>query len=76
MFDLIPIVEEPLDYSFLLLTHMVCADQQIPTKELKYLHKLDQKIEVGQNTKEEKEKILAQDEHLIGSMSPFQRECR
>lgn len=57
MSDLISIVEEPLNYSFLLLTHMVCADQQLHTKELNYLQKLEQQTEVGQNTKEEKEKI-------------------
>jgi len=56
---------EQLDYAFLLVTHMVCADQQIHNKELKYLHTLEQQRRVGQRTKEEKEKILAQDEHLI-----------
>jgi chaperone protein DnaK len=48
-----------------LLTHMVCADQQIHTKELRYLHKLEQQIGIDQSTREEKEKILAQDEYLI-----------
>jgi len=57
--------DEPLDYSFLLVTHMVCADRQIHSKELKYLHKLERQAKVGQRTREEKEKILAQDEHLI-----------
>jgi GTP-binding protein EngB required for normal cell division len=44
---------------------MVCADQQIHTKELRYLHKLEQQIGIDQSTREEKEKILAQDEYLI-----------
>lgn len=58
-------IDEQIDYSFLLLTHMVCADRQIHSKELKYLHKIEQQAAVGQNTKEEKEKILSQDENLI-----------
>ena len=57
--------DENLDYSFLLVTHMVCADRQIHNKELKYLHALEEKTRVGQRTKEEKEKILSQDENLI-----------
>ncbi|WP_341994060.1 hypothetical protein [Chlorogloeopsis sp. ULAP02] len=44
---------------------MACADRQIHSKELKYLHKIEQQKGVEQNTKEEKEKILSQDEHLI-----------
>lgn len=56
---------EQLDYPFLLVTHIACADQQIHNKELKYLHALEQQRRVGQSTKEEKERILAQDEHLI-----------
>ncbi len=65
MSDSTTTADEPLDYSFLLVTHMVCADQQIHNEELKYLQELEQQIGVGQRTKQEKEKILAQDEHLI-----------
>ncbi len=57
--------DETIDYSFLLVTHMVCADQQIHNKELKYLYALDSKTKLGRRTKEEKEKILIQDENLI-----------
>ncbi|OKH37257.1 hypothetical protein NIES2119_13450 [[Phormidium ambiguum] IAM M-71] len=60
-----PETSEQLDYPFLLVTHIACADQQIHNKELKYLHALEQQRRVGQSTKEEKERILAQDEHLI-----------
>ena len=65
MSDSTTIASEQLDYPFLLVTHMVCADQQIHNKELRYLHTLEQQMGVGQRTKEEKEKILAQDEHRI-----------
>ena len=57
--------DENLDYSFLLVTHMVCADLQIHNKELKYLHALEEKTRIEQRTKEEKEKIFIQDENLI-----------
>jgi uncharacterized tellurite resistance protein B-like protein len=57
--------DEQIDYSFLLITHMVCADQQIHNKELKYLHKLEEQTNVGKRTKEEKEKIFIQDKNLI-----------
>ncbi|MHC5673518.1 GTPase [Nostoc sp.] len=57
--------DETLDYSFLLVTHMVCADQQIHNKELKYLYALNSTTKLGRRTKEEKEKILIQDENLI-----------
>lgn len=56
--------DEQLDYSFLLVTHMVCADQQIHSEEAKALHELAQQTRVGQRTIEEMEKILAQDEQL------------
>lgn len=57
--------DELIDYSLLLITHIVCADQQIHNKELKYLHRLEEKIGVGERTKEEQQKILSQDENLI-----------
>lgn len=59
------IADQQLDYSFLLVTHMVCADQQIHSKEAKALHELAKQTRVGQGTIEEMEKILAQDEHLL-----------
>ncbi len=58
-------INEELNYQFLLLTHLVCADQQIHSEELKALHGLADQIKVRQSTIEEMEKILAQDEtHL------------
>lgn len=54
-----------LDYRFLLLTHIVCADQQIHSEESKALHELATNAKVGQTTLEEMEKILAQDEHHL-----------
>lgn len=57
--------EEKIDDLFLMTVHMVCADRQIHNKELKYLFRLEEKIGVWQLTKQEKEKILAQDENLI-----------
>ena len=56
---------EPLDYRFLLLTHMVCADRQIHSEEAKALHELAQHTKMGQRSIEEMEKILAQDEQLL-----------
>ena len=34
------VASEQLDYGFLLLTHIVCADQQIHSEESKYLREL------------------------------------
>lgn len=60
------IASEQLNYPFLLLTHMVCADQQIHSEESKALHELAKQSKMGQRTIEEMEKILDQDEHLLG----------
>ncbi len=60
------IASEQLNYPFLLLTHMVCADQQIHSEESKALHELASQSRMGQRTIEEMEKILAQDEDLLG----------
>ena len=57
--------EEIINYQFLLLTYMVCADGQIHSEEIKALHELAQKAEVGKPTLEEMEKILSQDEDLV-----------
>jgi hypothetical protein len=65
MTDLTSNTDKNLDYCFLLVTHMVCADQQIHNKELKYLNVLEEKTKIGQRTKEEKEKIFTQDENLM-----------
>ncbi|NET27307.1 TerB family tellurite resistance protein [Okeania sp. SIO1I7] len=56
---------ESLNYSFLLLVHMVCADRQIHSKELKYLAVLEQQWEIKQDTVEEKDKIITKNENCL-----------
>lgn len=60
-----PVASEQLDYGFLLLTHIVCADQQIHSEESKYLKELGKCANISQKTKDEMEKILAQDTHHL-----------
>lgn len=57
--------EHPIDYPFLLMTHMVCADQQIHCEEFKALREFATQAQVGKNTLEAMEKILAQDDELL-----------
>lgn len=59
------LTSEQLNYQFLLLTHMVCADEQIHSEEAKALRDLAQNAKMGKRTIEEMEKILSQDENLI-----------
>ncbi|MEG4841487.1 GTPase [Microcoleus sp. B9-D4] len=56
---------EHLDYPFLLVTHMVCADQQIHSEESKALRGLATQISASQRTLAEMEKILAQEENQL-----------
>lgn len=65
MSDSTTIASEQLDYPFLLVTHMVCADQQIHSEESKALRSLADQARIGQRTLDEMEKILAQDEHHL-----------
>ena len=65
MSDLISKTTEHLDYPFLLVTHMVCADQQIHSEESKALRELATQIGASQRTLAEMEKILAQDENQL-----------
>ncbi|MEG5026184.1 50S ribosome-binding GTPase [Microcoleus sp. AT8-B1] len=65
MSDIISITTEHLDYPFLLVTHMVCADQQIHSEESKALRELAMQISASQRTLAEMEKILAQDENHL-----------
>ncbi|MEQ9485801.1 GTPase [Coleofasciculus sp. F4-SAH-05] len=60
-----PMASASLDYSFLLLTHLVCADRQIHREESKLLHELADQTQVGQQTIQEMEKILAQEKTLF-----------
>lgn len=74
-----PGASEQLDYGFLLLIHIVCADQQIHSEESKYLIELGDLTNISQQTKDEMEKILNRDErhltidHLAKQISRRQR---
>ena len=57
------IASEQLNYGFLLLVHLVCADKQIHSEEIKYLNELGDRANISQQTKDEMGKILAQDSH-------------
>jgi putative ribosome biogenesis GTPase RsgA/uncharacterized tellurite resistance protein B-like protein len=65
MSDITSRTTEHLDYPFLLVTHMVCADQQIHSEESKALRELATQISASQRTLGEMEKILAQDENQM-----------
>ncbi|TVQ17311.1 MAG: GTPase [Leptolyngbya sp. DLM2.Bin15] len=52
---------ENLNYSFLLLVHIICADQQIHSQESRALRDLAQQTHVNELTLQEMEKILGQD---------------
>lgn len=54
-----------LDYGFLLLTHLICADQQIHHREARSLRDLATQAQVNQATLQEMEKILGQDDFHI-----------
>ena len=59
------IASEQSNYGFLLLVHLVCADKQIHSEEIKYLNELSDRASISQQTKAEMDKILAQDsQHL------------
>ncbi|MGL5074512.1 MAG: TerB family tellurite resistance protein, partial [Waterburya sp.] len=59
------ITNEQLDYGFLLLTHLICADKQIHSEEFKYLRELEKRANISQQTKDEMNKILAQEDHHL-----------
>lgn len=54
-----------LDYGFLLLAHIICADGQIHNQELKALKDLGKQAKIDESTFDEVEKILGQDETQI-----------
>lgn len=60
-----PTASQQINYPFLLLTHIVCADQQIHSEESKSLRELADIARVGQQTQDEMEKILAQDDDYL-----------
>jgi len=65
MLDSVVVEDKSLDYPFLLISHMVCADQQIHSEEAKGLRALAHQAGISQRTLEEMEKILAQDEQRL-----------
>ncbi len=54
-----------LDYSFLLLTHLICADQQIHCQESRALRDLADQAAINEATLLEVDKILGQEDTLI-----------
>lgn len=50
-----------LNYGFLLLTHVVCSDQQIHNQEARALRELAEQASINEATLHEMEKILGQD---------------
>ncbi len=62
-----------IDYCFLLLTHIVCADRQIHSEESKALRELSSQAMIGQSTLAEMEKILAQDENYLSLLEVAHR---
>lgn len=54
-----------LDYGFLLLTHAICADQQIHSRESQALRALADQVNINEATLQEMEKILGQDDSQI-----------
>ncbi len=56
---------QQLNYGFLLLTHIICADKQIRFEELRCFRKLCERARISQATKNEINKILAQDEEHL-----------
>ncbi len=59
------LTSEQINYQFLLLTHIMCADEQIHSEEAKALRELAQNTNMGTYTIEEMEKILSQDENFV-----------
>ncbi|MBD1998127.1 50S ribosome-binding GTPase [Leptolyngbya sp. FACHB-541] len=62
-----------LDYAFLLLTHVICADQQIHSHESRALRSLADQAKVNQATLQEMEKILEQDDTQISFEAVVQK---
>lgn len=57
-----PQSREILDHGFLLLVHMICADQQIHSQESRALGDLVKQTHINEVTLQEMEKILGQDD--------------
>ena len=59
------VTKESLNYDFLLLAHIICADGQIHNQELRALRDLANQARIHESTLHEVEKILGQDEAQI-----------
>lgn len=59
------ISDEGLNYGLLLLVHLICVDKQIHSEEIKYLNELSDRANISQQTKDETDKIFAQDPNHI-----------
>ena len=65
MIQISHIASEQINYGFLLLVHLICADKQIYSEEVKYLNELSDFANISPQNKYEMYKILAQDsQHL------------
>ena len=73
------VVQDQLDYGFLLLTHVICSYKKIDSEELKYLKELGDRTHISQQTKDEIDKIFTQDRqhitinHIANSVSLEER---
>jgi uncharacterized tellurite resistance protein B-like protein len=65
MRDLAPAHPDEPNYPFLLLTYLICADEQIHIEELRNLRVLAAKLEIDDRALEEMEKILSQAENQL-----------
>lgn len=52
------VASEQLNYGFLLLSHIICANKQANSEELKYLKELGDRSFISQQTTDEINKIL------------------
>ena len=59
------LVQEKLDYGFLVLAHIVCSDQQIKAEKLQYLKELGDRSNISKETKNEIKRILAENEKCL-----------
>ena len=60
------VTQAKLDYGFLVLTHIVCADGQITSEKLQYLQEVGDRINISEQTKSAMQRILAQNQqHLM-----------
>lgn len=60
-----PDPNEAVAYGFLLLTHTICADQQIHSQESRALRDLAAQVNINEATLQEMEKILGQDDNHL-----------